>query len=147
MKKLILAFMAIVAFSSNASLVEQDGCFTKLKQVMKPEYPAARISGYAIVNFDIKKDGGVKNIRSHKSMCLRHNRKEDTYAFSSCGVFISKAIAASRYIEFKPPVDKNGNTCSIQNNKHLYRFVTKKDNKIEKVKDAFIAELGNKKDS
>jgi hypothetical protein len=80
-------------------------------------------------------------------MCLRHNRKKDTYAFSSCGVFISKAIAASRYIKFKPPVDKNGNACSIQNNKHLYRFVTKKDNKIEKVKDAFVAELDNKQDN
>ena len=92
MKKLILPFLAIVAFGSNASSVEQDGCFTKLKQVMKPEYPAVRISGYAIVNFDIKTDGGVKNIRSHKSMCLRHNRKKDTYAFSSCEFLYPKRL-------------------------------------------------------
>ena len=95
MKKLIVAFLAIVSFSANTSVIEQDGCSTKLKQVMRPEYPAVKISGYAIVNFDIKADGRVENIKSHKSMCLRHNRKDDTYSFKSCGAFISKAIGHS----------------------------------------------------
>lgn len=129
MKKLIVAFLAIVSFSANTSVIEQDGCSTKLKQVMRPEYPAVKISGYAIVNFDIKTDGGVENIKSHKSMCLRHNRKDDTYSFKSCGVFISKAIAATPYMEFKPPIDINGNACAIKNKKHLYRFMAIKNDK------------------
>ena len=110
----------------------------KLKQVMRPEYPAVKISGYAIVNFDIKADGRVENIKSHKSMCLRHNRKDDTYSFKTCGAFISKAIAATPYMEFKPPIDINGNACTIKNKKHLYRFMA---NKNEKARAAFAEEL------
>ena len=138
MKKSIVAFLAIVSFSANTSAIEQDGCSTKLKQVMRPEYPAVKISGYAIVNFDIKTNGRVESIKSHKSMCLRYNRKDDTHSFKSCGVFISKAIAATPYMEFKPPIDKDGNACSIKNKKHLYRFMT---NRNDKVAAAFAEEL------
>jgi hypothetical protein len=144
MKKSIVAFLAIVSFSANTSAIEQDGCSTKLKQVMRPEYPAVKISGYAIVNFDIKTNGRVENIKSHKSMCLRHNRKEDTYSFESCGAFISKAIAATPYIQFKPPIDINGNACTIKNKKHLYRFMA---NKNEKAIAAFAKELDKTEES
>lgn len=105
---------------------------------MRPEYPAARISGYAQVKFDIKENGEVENISSHKSMCLRHNRKEDTYSFKRCGIFITNSIAATYYMEYKPPVDEGGNACSIKNKKHLYRFMSVRN---DKVIDAFEKEF------
>ena len=80
MKKIILCFFLFLVAPSaeSANEIVQDGCTTKLKQVMRPEYPAARIGGYSEIEFDILGNGKVKNISSSKSMCIRHNRKEDT---------------------------------------------------------------------
>lgn len=126
-----ISCILIASIGSHASnIIEENGCSTKLKQVMRPEYPAARISGYAQVKFDIKENGEVENISSHKSMCLRHNRKEDTYSFKRCGIFITNSIAATYYMEFKPPVDEGGNACSIKNKKHLYRFMSVRNDKV-----------------
>ena len=131
MKKIILCFFLFLVAPSaeSANEIVQDGCTTKLKQVMRPEYPAARIGGYSEIEFDILGNGKVKNISSSKSMCIRHNRKEDTYTFKQCGIFITNSIAATYYMEYKPPVNEKGESCSITNHKHRYR--SKRSEKID----------------
>jgi hypothetical protein len=64
-------------------------------------------------------------------MCIRHNRKEDTYTFKQCGIFITNSIAATYYMEYKPPVNEKGESCSITNHKHRYRFRAKRSEKID----------------
>lgn len=135
MKKIILClFLFLIApsaESANTNEIIQNGCTTKLKQVMRPEYPAARIGGYSEIEFDILGNGKVKNISSSKSMCVRHNRKEDTYTFKQCGIFITNSIAATYYMVYKPPVNEKGESCSITNHKHRYRFRAKRSEKID----------------
>ena len=142
MKKITIPFfLLLVAMNAHsANEISQDGCTTKLKQVMRPEYPAARIGGYSEIQFDILKDGKVTNISSSKSMCIRHNRKEDSYAFRQCGIFISNSIAATYYMEYKPPTDERGESCSITDHKHRYRFRAKRSEKIDAAFDKEFAE-------
>ena len=57
---LLLAFLMLGSPNiSAAKTVGPDECSTKKIQVMKPEFPPAAISGYAIVHFEIKEDGKI----------------------------------------------------------------------------------------
>ena len=55
---LLLAFLVLGSLNILAAkAVGSDDCSTKKIQVMKPEFPPAVISGYAVVHFEIKEDG------------------------------------------------------------------------------------------
>ena len=124
MKKLFLFFSIITLSSLGFAnlIVDENGCSTKLVQIMKPEYPRANYQGYAIIQFDINVDGSVSNNKVSESMCALSRDKEGNIIFKKCPYFKSKAISASKYLKFKAPFNDNKFSCSIKNHFHKYTF-------------------------
>ena len=60
---LLVLFLTINLSSQNLNnlIVDSSGCSTKLKQIMKPEYPLTDHQGYVILMFDIDSDGDGLN--------------------------------------------------------------------------------------
>ena len=118
-------FFTIITFSSlcfSNLVVDENGCTTKMVQVMKPEYPRANYQGYAIIQFDINVDGSVSNNKVRESMCALSRDEEGSIIFKKCPYFKSKAVSASKYLKFKSPVNNSKSSCSIKNHFHKYTF-------------------------
>lgn len=118
----LFLFIAICSSLSFANLVvDEKGCTTKMIQVMKPEYPRANYQGYAIIQFDINKDGSVSNNKVSQSMCALSRDIDGNILFKKCPYFKPQAVSASKYLKFKPPLNDN-KSCSIKNHFHKYTF-------------------------
>ena len=124
MKKMNLLLAFLMLGSPNilaAKAVGSDDCSTKKIQVMKPEFPPAAISGYAVVHFEIKEDGTTRNITAGESMCVRVNRKNRSTKIKECGIFKRYAVNAAHFLKYAPPQKKDGGACTLKNS-HRYTF-------------------------
>ena len=102
-------FFTIITFSSlsfSNLVVDENGCTTKMVQVMKPEYPRANYQGYAIIQFDINVDGSVSNNKVRESMCALSRDKEGNIIFKKCPYFKSKAVSAVSYTHLTLPTKR-----------------------------------------
>ena len=118
-------FFIIVIYSSlgfSNLIVDENGCTTKMIQIMKPAYPRVNYQGYAIIQFDINKDGSVSNNKVSESMCALSRDMDGNILFKKCPYFKPQAVGASKYLKFKPPLNDNKSSCSIKNHFHKYTF-------------------------
>ena len=89
-------------------------CYSKLLQVMKPEYPKTNHQGYSIISFDINEDASISDVKVEKSMCVDSLDDQGEIKFESCPFFIPVSIAASKYLKYKKPINKYGNSCKMK---------------------------------
>ena len=124
MKYSFLFFLIVIYSSLGFSnlIVDEKGCTTKMIQIMKPEYPRVNYQGYAIIQFDINKDGSVSNNKVSESMCALSRDIDGNILFKKCPYFKPQAVGASKYLKFKPPLNDNKSSCSIKNHFHKYTF-------------------------
>lgn len=130
--KLFFKLLLIIPFVIEANTVFQDDCSTKKKQIMRPSYPMGigSTEGYAVVKYDIKKNGTVKNVKVIESQCIvvdllaDDDEKQDDkeIVYKSCPYFKSSAIGAMLYFKFKPPLNSKGQSCTIKDQEHKFTF-------------------------
>ena len=121
--KHILLFIFIFTLSIDAKvIIDEFGCETYLKQIMKPEYPLTDHQGYSIIGFDINSMGDIENTRIVESMCVTKRDNNGDILFRKCPFFINKSLIAAKYIKFKPPINKNKSSCEIRDHRHRYTF-------------------------
>lgn len=121
---LLVLFLTINLSSQslNNLIVDSSGCSTKLKQIMKPEYPLTDHQGYVILMFDIDADGELKNTKIKESMCVTERDEEGSIIFKKCPFFKNKTLIASKYMKFSNPQDIAGNSCEIIDHEHRFTF-------------------------
>ena len=120
MKFLILS---ISIFSFNYSLYAEDNnCSSKMVQVMKPTHPDTNYQGYAVVQFNVDKQGIPKNIKAISSSCATTRDSNDKIVLKTCPFFKTNAVNATKYMRFNPPIDNDGNLCEMVNITHEYKF-------------------------
>lgn len=81
---------------------------------MKPDYPKTNHQGFSIISFDINEDASISDVKVEKSMCVDSRDDQGKIKFKSCPFFIPVSIAASRYLKYKNPVNKNGKACKMK---------------------------------
>ena len=108
--------------SLNRVITDENGCSTKLNQIMKPEYPLTDHQGYATISFNIGNDGLIDNTEIKESMCVTKRDEEGLIIFKKCPFFINKTLIASKYIKYSPPINKDGEACKIFNHNHRFNF-------------------------
>ena len=122
-KKLFLLFFIFLAFGVNAGVVEdKKGCKTKLIQMLIPDWPNANYQGYSIVSFNIDKDGGISKSKIQESKCAIARDENGAIVFETCPFFKKVSFAASKYLRYQKPLNKEGLPCSIENHKYKYNF-------------------------
>ena len=69
---LLVLLLALEISSNNSndinSVITYDGCSTKLKQILRPEYPLTDHQGYSILTFTISSDAFLQNTKLKDSM-------------------------------------------------------------------------------
>ena len=70
--------------SLNRVITDENGCSTKLNQIMKPEYPLTDHQGYATISFNIGNDGLIDNTEIKESMCVTKRDEEGSIIFKKC---------------------------------------------------------------
>ena len=109
--------------SSNINrVITYDGCSTKLKQILKPEYPLTDHQGYSVITFTIDNDGLIQNTKLKESMCVTKRNEQGMIKFRRCPFFINKTLIASRYLRYMPPKNVDGKSCTIENHEHRFNF-------------------------
>ena len=103
-------------------VITDDGCSTKLKQILKPEYPLTDHQGYSVITFTIDNDGLIQNTKLKESMCVTKRNEQGVLKFRRCPFFINKTLIASRYLRYIPPKDDDGKSCTIENHDHRFNF-------------------------
>jgi len=103
-------------------IITSDGCSTKLKQILKPEYPYTDHQGYAVISFSIDANGHIKNSKIKESMCVVDRNSNKEIVFKKCPFFKNKALNASKYLQYQPPRDANNKSCIINYHDHRYNF-------------------------
>lgn len=103
-------------------VITYDGCSTKLKQILKPEYPLTDHQGYSVITFTIDNDGLIQNTKLKESMCVTKRNEQGVLKFRKCPFFINKTLIASRYLRYIPPKDADGKSCTIENHDHRFNF-------------------------
>ena len=103
-------------------VITDDGCSTKLKQILKPEYPLTDHQGYSVITFTIDNDGLIQNTKLKESMCVTKRNEQGVLKFRRCPFFINKTLIASGYLRYIPPKDANGKSCTIENHDHRFNF-------------------------
>ena len=103
-------------------VITYDGCSTKLKQILKPEYPLTDHQGYSVITFTIDNDGLIQNTKLKESMCVTNRNEQGVLKFRKCPFFINKTLIASRYLRYIPPKDADGKSCTIENHDHRFNF-------------------------
>ena len=122
-KKLFLLFFIFLTFGVNAGVVEdKKGCKTKLIQMLIPDWPNANYQGYSIVSFNIDKDGGISKSKIQESKCAIARDENGAIVFETCPFFKKVSFAASKYLRYQKPLNKEGLPCSIENHKYKYNF-------------------------
>ena len=145
-KRKCFCFIFLLTFSLS-SISSDKECFAKKVQIMKPEYPAADISGFNTISFDVDKNGLLKNIRSIEGKCFLKNKQKE-YEFRSCGLFKKYAIAAATSFRYSKPINKNGESCVMKNQTHRFTFIKNNSEKTistyKKALDALDSEINTK---
>lgn len=119
--KFLILFISI--FSFNYSLYAEDNnCSSKMVQVMKPTHPDTNYQGYAVVQFNVDKQGIPKNIKAISSSCATTRDSNDKIVLKTCPFFKTNAVNATKYMRFNPPIDNDGNLCEMVNITHEYKF-------------------------
>ena len=122
-QKLLLAFITLIPFVVYAENVESvNGCKTKLVQMLIPDWPNANYQGYSIVSFNINEDGGISESKIKESKCAIDRDENGIIVFKTCPFFKKVSFAASKYLKYKKPINKEGLPCSIENHKYKYNF-------------------------
>ena len=103
-------------------VITYDGCSTKLKQILKPEYPLTDHQGYSVITFTIDNDGLIQNTKLKESMCVTKRNEQGVIKFRRCPFFINKTLIASRYLRYMPPKNVDGKSCIIENHEHRFNF-------------------------
>jgi len=103
-------------------VITDDGCSTRLKQILKPEYPLTDHQGYSVITFTIDNDGLIQNTKLKESMCVTERNEQGVLKFRKCPFFINKTLIASRYLRYIPPKDADGKSCTIENHDHRFNF-------------------------
>ena len=67
---LILPLILFSSFAEAEKVIDDNGCQTKLIQMMKPQYPNTNYQGYAVIKFNINEKGTLNNTKVIKSMCV-----------------------------------------------------------------------------
>ena len=122
-------------------VITYDGCSTKLKQILKPEYPLTDHQGYSVITFTIDNDGLIQNTKLKESMCVTKRNEQGVIKFRRCPFFINKTLIASRYLRYIPPKDADGKSCTIENHDHRFNFklyTTDEDANDFLLRDEFI---------
>ena len=125
MKYLSALILPLILFSSlieAEKVVNDNGCQTKLIQMMKPQYPNTNYQGYAVIKFDINETGNLNNTKAIKSMCVESRSETGEIIFTKCPFFKTTSIDASRYLKYKLPLDKNGKSCSIKDHEYTFNY-------------------------
>ena len=91
-------------------------------QVMKPTHPDTNYQGYAVVQFNVDKQGVPKDIKAVSSNCASTRDSNDKIVLKTCPFFKTNAVNATKYMRFNPPTDDDGNSCEIENKTHEYKF-------------------------
>ena len=91
-------------------------------QVMKPTHPDTNYQGYAVVQFNVDKQGMPKDIKAVSSNCASTRDSNDKIVLKTCPFFKTNAVNATKYMRFNPPTDDDGNSCEIKNKTHEYKF-------------------------
>ena len=122
-QKLLLAFITLIPFVVYAEKVESvNGCKTKLVQMLIPDWPNANYQGYSIVSFNINEDGGISESKIKESKCAIDRDEDGIIVFKTCPFFKKVSFAASKYLKYKKPINKEGLSCSIKNHEYRYNF-------------------------
>ncbi len=122
-QKLLLAFITLIPFVVYAEKVESvNGCKTKLVQMLIPDWPNANYQGYSIVSFNINEDGGISESKIKESKCAIDRDENGIIVFKTCPFFKKVSFAASKYLKYKKPINKEGLSCSIKNHEYRYNF-------------------------
>lgn len=123
---LLVLLLALKISSDNTSdinsVITYDGCSTKLKQILKPEYPLTDHQGFSVITFSIDSDGFIQNTKLKESMCVTKRNEQGIIKFRRCPFFINKTLIASKYIQYLPPKDVDGKSCTIVNHEHRFNF-------------------------
>ena len=125
MKYLSALILPLILFSSlieAEKVVNDNGCQTKLIQMMKPQYPNTNYQGYAVIKFNINEKGTLNNTKVIKSMCVDSRSETGEIIFTKCPFFKASSIDASRYLKYKLPLDKNGNSCAIKDHEYTFNY-------------------------
>ena len=122
-KKLLLTFIISITFAVSAENIEgENGCKTKLVQMLIPDWPNANYQGYSVVSFNINKDGGISESKIKESKCAIDRDENGIIVFKTCPFFKKVSFAASKYLKYKKPINKEGLSCSIKNHEYRYNF-------------------------
>jgi len=125
MKYLSALILPLILFSSlieAEKVIDDNGCQTKLIQMMKAQYPNTNYQGYAVIKFNINEKGTLNNTKVIKSMCVDSRSETGEIIFIKCPFFKATSIDASRYLKYKLPLDKNGKSCSIEDNEYIFNY-------------------------
>ena len=125
MKYLSALILPLILFSSlieAEKVIDDNGCQTKLIQMMKAQYPNTNYQGYAVIKFNINEKGTLNNTKVIKSMCVDSRSETGEIIFTKCPFFKTTSIDASRYLKYKLPLDKNGKSCSIKDHEYTFNY-------------------------
>ena len=125
MKYLSALILPLILFSSlieAEKVINDNGCETKLIQMMKPQYPNTNYQGYAVIKFNINEKGTLNNTKVIKSMCVDSRSETGEIIFTKCPFFKTTSIDASRYLKYKLPLNKNGKSCSIKGHEYIFNY-------------------------
>lgn len=128
-KQLLSLFL--IAFISINLYSNEEVCAAKKIQTMKASFPAAKISGYSVVEFDVGMNGNIKKPKVIVSKCLLKNKKTNSREFQDCGIFKYESINAAKFIKYSKPTDSNGMPCELKNQKHEYTFLYDRENDLK----------------
>ena len=120
--RFITSFLLLGLFCNFMYSDVSNNCSTKMVQVMKPLHPNTGYQGFAVVQFNIDKEGNPKKIRAISSECATGRDKKGKIVLKKCPFFKSNAVSAAKYIKYEPPVDGSGNSCEVKNKTFEYKF-------------------------
>jgi|TARA_B000000477_G_C5892121_1_gene142730 hypothetical protein len=112
----------VILSLSNIANTQINECSAKMIQVMKPTHPDTNYQGYAVVQFNVDKQGMPKDIKAVSSNCASTRDSNDKIVLKTCPFFKTNAVNATKYMRFNPPTDDDGNSCEIKNKTHEYKF-------------------------
>ena len=76
----------------------------------------------SIFSFNINEDGGISESKIKESKCAIDRDENGIIVFKTCPFFKKVSFAASKYLKYKKPINKEGLPCSIENHKYKYNF-------------------------
>lgn len=122
MKKFYITLVFVFNLNIDAEIFTDADCQTNLLQTMKPYNNYSSRQGYGVVTFDITKTGTVKNIKGKDSQCAISRKDDGTILFKRCPFFKLSSYSAARYLKFSHPINKQGNSCSLNNQQYVFTY-------------------------